>query len=150
MYFAIFSELILLLYAVNSECQGVFCDFFRKSVDMKERIKNLCDSKGISMNKLEEILGFGKGYISKLGTTTPNTTKIKLIADYFGVSVDYIITGEDSNPDTPYYINDDAREMAQFMFENPEYKVLFDASRKVSKDDINVVKSLLDKFRSED
>lgn len=117
---------------------------------MKERIKNLCDSKGISMNKLEEILGFGKGYISKLGTTTPNTTKIKLIADYFGVSVDYIITGEDSNPDTPYYINDDAREMAQFMFENPEYKVLFDASRKVSKDDINVVKTLLDKFRSED
>ena len=96
------------------------------------------------------MIGFGKGYISKLGTTTPNTTKIKLIADYFGVSVDYIITGEDSNPDTPYYINDDAREMAQFMFENPEYKVLFDASRKVSKDDINVVKTLLDKFRSED
>lgn len=117
---------------------------------MKERIKNLCDSKGISMNKLEEILGFGKGYISKLGTTTPNTTKIKLIADYFGVSVDYIITGEDSNPEAPYYLNDDAMEMAQFMFENPEYKVLFDASRKVSKDDINVVKTLLDKFRSED
>lgn len=117
---------------------------------MKERIKNLCDSKGISMNKLEEILGFGKGYISKLGTTTPNTTKIKLIADYFGVSVDYIITGEDSNPESPYYLNDDAREMAQFMFENPEYKVLFDASRKVSKDDINVVKTLLDKFKSED
>ena len=117
---------------------------------MKERIKNLCDNKGISMNKLEEILGFGKGYISKLGTTTPNTSKIKLIADYFGVSVDYILTGEDTNSETPYYINDDAREMAQFMFENPEYKVLFDASRKVSKDDINVVKTLLDKFRSED
>lgn len=117
---------------------------------MKERIKNLCDSKGISMNKLEEILGFGKGYISKLGTTTPNTTKIKLIADYFGVSVDYIITGEDSNPDTPYYINDDAREMAQFMFDNPEYKVLFDASRKVKKEDIEFVKEMIDRMSNRD
>lgn len=117
---------------------------------MKERIKNLCDSKGISMNKLEEILGFGKGYISKLGTTTPNTTKIKLIADYFGVSVDYIITGEDSNTDIPYYINDDAREMAQFMFENPEYKVLFDASRKVKKEDIEFVKEMIDRMSNRD
>ena len=44
---------------------------------MKERIKSLCKEHGISMNKLEETLGFGKGYISKLGNTTPNTAKIK-------------------------------------------------------------------------
>ena len=50
---------------------------------MKERIKSLCKDYGISMNKLEETLGFGKGYISKLGNSTPNATKIKKIADYF-------------------------------------------------------------------
>ena len=50
----------------------------------------------------------------------------------------------------PYYLNDDAREMAQFMFENPEYKVLFDASRKISKEDIETVKNIMDKFRSPD
>ena len=55
---------------------------------MKERIKSLCKEYGISMNKLEETLGLGKGYISKLGNSTPNTTKIKKIADYFNVSVD--------------------------------------------------------------
>ena len=49
----------------------------------------------------------------------------------------------------PYYLNDDASEMAQFMFENPEYKVLFDASRKVSKDDIDVVKAIMDKFKGD-
>ena len=48
----------------------------------------------------------------------------------------------------PYYLNDDAREMAQFMFENPEYKVLFDASRKVSKADIETVKTILDRFKN--
>lgn len=62
---------------------------------MKERIKKLCKINGISMNKLEETLGFGKGYISKLGITTPNTTKIQAIADYFNVSVDYLLKGDE-------------------------------------------------------
>lgn len=62
---------------------------------MKERIKKLCKNNGISMNKLEETLGFGKGYISKLGITTPNTTKIQAIADYFNVSVDYLLKGDE-------------------------------------------------------
>lgn len=64
---------------------------------LKERIKSLCKDKGISMNKLEEILGFGKGYISKLNSSTPNTAKIKKIADYFGVSITYLLDGEDKD-----------------------------------------------------
>ena len=62
---------------------------------LKERIKELCKKNGISMNQLEKTLGFGIGYISKLGSTTPNAKKIKQIADYFGVSVDYLMTGKE-------------------------------------------------------
>lgn len=64
-------------------------------MDLKERIKSLCKDNGISMNKLEDVLGFGKGYISKLNSSTPNTAKIKKIADYFGVSITYLLDGED-------------------------------------------------------
>ena len=64
-------------------------------MDMKERIQNLCKKNCISVNRLEKILGFGNGYICKLGQSTPNASKIKLIADYFNVSVDYIMTGEE-------------------------------------------------------
>ena len=63
---------------------------------LKERIQQLCKQFGISMNQLEDQLGFGKGYISKLGKSTPNVTKIQKIAEFFGVSVDYLMTGEDS------------------------------------------------------
>ena len=66
---------------------------------IKDRIKELCKQKNVSMNQLEKELGFGVGYISKLGTTTPNAKKIKIIADYFNVSVDYLMTGKDY--DTP-------------------------------------------------
>lgn len=65
-------------------------------MDLKERIQALCKSAGKSMNQVESDLGFGKGYISKLGKSTPNATKIKLISDYFNVSVDYLMNGKDS------------------------------------------------------
>ena len=62
-------------------------------MNTKERIKELCKRKGMSVNKLETDLGFGTGYVSKLDKSTPNTKKIKLIADYFNVSVDYLMSG---------------------------------------------------------
>lgn len=65
-------------------------------MSIKERIKELCDKQGISMNKLEDILGFGKGYCSKLdGKHKPNTAYIQKIADYFSVTVDYLMTGKE-------------------------------------------------------
>ena len=42
----------------------------------------------------------------------------------------------ESTSQPSYYDNPDTRKMAQFMFENPEYKVLFDATRKVKNEDI--------------
>ena len=66
-------------------------------MNTKERIKELCVKKRISVNKLETDLGFGTGYVSKLDKSTPNTKKIKSIADYFNVSVDYLMTGKTNN-----------------------------------------------------
>lgn len=66
-------------------------------MDLKERIQVLCKKKCISMNQLEQELGFGKGYISKLGKSTPNTAKIQQIAHYLGVTVDYLMTGKDDS-----------------------------------------------------
>ena len=37
-------------------------------------------------------------------------------------------------------------DRAEFLHKNPDYKVLFDASRKVKKEDIEFVKQMLDRF----
>lgn len=63
----------------------------------KDRIKELCAKNKISVNKLETDLGFGTGYVSKLDKSTPNTAKIQKIADYFNVSIDYLLTGEENS-----------------------------------------------------
>ena len=55
-----------------------------------------------------------------------------------------------ANNNEKYYSDEAARDLAQFMFENPEYKVLFDASRKVKKEDIQFVKEMIDRVRGDD
>ena len=49
-----------------------------------------------------------------------------------------------SNPS--YYYNDEAREMAEFLDNNSEYRVLFDAVRKVKKEDIQLVQQLIERM----
>lgn len=55
----------------------------------------------------------------------------QLIADYFGISVDYLMTGKEKEGGEEYYINDETREIAQEIFENPDLKSLFNMSRKM-------------------
>ena len=112
-----------------------------------DRIRELCKRKGTNVARLESDLGFAKGSVCKIDKYKPSTERAKKIADYLGVSVEFLMTGE---VEEHYYINDEGREMAQFMFDNPEYKVLFDASRKINKEDIEVVAKLLRRFGEEE
>ena len=67
------------------------------------------------MNKLENELNFGKGYISKLGSSQPNVNKLQQIADYFSVSLDYLMSGA-SNGDNPSSLTaKDERDIAKDM-----------------------------------
>lgn len=85
------------------------------------------------------------------GIAVPRMEKLQLLADYFQISKADLIEekSEIAEPSGNYYLNDDARNLAQFMFENPEYKVLFDASRKVKKEDIEFVKQMIDRIRGD-
>lgn len=49
-----------------------------------------------------------------------------------------------------YYLDDESRSMAEFLFENPSYKVLFDASRKVKPEDIKKVAAMIKAFTTEE
>lgn len=58
-----------------------------------ERIENLRKSKGISQGKLEKELGFSNGSISKWKNSTPTPERLQKLADYFGVSMNYLLNG---------------------------------------------------------
>ncbi len=44
---------------------------------------------------IDSALGFGNGTIGKWGKSAPSADKLKMVADYFGVTVDYLLTGEE-------------------------------------------------------
>lgn len=61
-----------------------------------DTIIKLCDQEGIAVTALESILGFGRGSIGKLKTGGDITaTRLNMIAQHFGVTVDYLINGEE-------------------------------------------------------
>lgn len=62
-----------------------------------EKIKELADKQGISLNKLEEKLGFSRNTIYNMKKSTPNVERVSIIADYFNVSTDYLL-GRTDNP----------------------------------------------------
>lgn len=58
-----------------------------------ERIEALRKSKNLSQGKLEKELGFSNGSVSKWKNSMPTPERLQKIADYFGVTVDYLMTG---------------------------------------------------------
>ena len=61
-----------------------------------ERIEQLRKAQNLSQGKLEKELGFSNGSISKWRNSTPTYERLQKVADYFGVSVEYLMTGETS------------------------------------------------------
>ena len=59
-----------------------------------EKIRALANKKNMSLPQLEVELGLGNGTISRWRTSSPNTDKLRKIADYFNVSIDDLLGRE--------------------------------------------------------
>lgn len=56
-----------------------------------EKIKVLCKEKKISIAELERRVGISNGQIRKWEISTPGVDKLNMVADYFNVSIDYLL-----------------------------------------------------------
>ena len=79
-----------------------------------DRIKELAKKQGLSINLLEEKLGYSRNTIYNLKNSKPSTERISEIADYFNVSTDYLL-GRADNPAIA--------DKEQFFFEGKEVDV---------------------------
>lgn len=131
-------------------------------------VQELCVERRITVARLERELGFSNGSFSKCKDGTfLRADRMKITADYFHVSVDYLYKMcEDTQAeasynkfknlvsavqdDAGYYTDPDVADIAQFAFENPQYKVLFDATKKVRPEDIDFVLKMIDRMTNYD
>ncbi len=114
--------------------------------------KDLRVMSGLTQQEMADKLNISRSSIGmyEKGEREPSFELLEMIADYFNVDMNYLLGKKESSEHIPqgYYLNEDARSMAQFVFENPEYKVLFDATRKVKKEDIQFIKEMIDRVNS--
>ena len=62
-----------------------------------ERIKSICDERGLSVYRIEKDCGFGNGSIMKWENSSPKVDNVIKLADYFDVSVDYLLGRENTS-----------------------------------------------------
>ncbi len=58
-------------------------------------IAELCKKNNLAITALERELGFGRGSIGKLRTGSTTLERLQKIADYFGVTVEYLSSGKE-------------------------------------------------------
>lgn len=109
---------------------------------MYEVFEKLLDLFGVKTSEVCAATGIAQSTFSdwKNGRSTPKIEKLQKIADYFGVTVDYLLTGEEKEG---YYANPATAKIAQEIFENYELHALFDAARDSDPEDLKAVHDML-------
>ena len=105
------------------------------------KIENLLKEKGASAHMMQQDLGIKPStyYTWKSRDTFPSSEFLLPIAKYLGVTVDYLLSDEEEpiRSDEPrYYVDQETKEFADAMKNNPGQRVLFDAAKDLPAEDL--------------
>lgn len=121
---------------------------------MYEIYAKLKAEKGVTDYQISKSTGITRSTFSewKRGKYIPKSEKLKKIADFFGVSLEYLTTGKDAEKEsaegTKYYFDNATAEMAQKLYENRDMRILFDAAHNMSPEDLQMATDLLNRLKS--
>lgn len=76
------------------------------------------------------------------GIALPRMGKVQRLADYFNIEKADLIE-EKNEQSEKYYFNDETAEMAQTLFENRPLRVLFDAAKDATPEDLETTYNML-------
>lgn len=118
--------------------------------DFENVFKHLRIASGLTQAEMAEKLGVSKSTISMYenGNREPDFETLEAIADFFNVDIDYLLGRTNKTTVLPetvgnYYINDETAKAAQEIFENEDLRVLFDAARDASPEDLKTTYNML-------
>ena len=124
--------------------------------ELYNRIENLCKKKNINVTIMCKETGASRGSLTDLKSGRKkklSTDTLSKIAEYFGVSVDYLLNGEENimveAHNEPIYLDDETRDIIDELRTRPEMKILFSVSKNVTKEDIEATVELLKRLQKD-
>ena len=111
---------------------------------MYDIFEQLLQSFGVTTADVCKATGIGQSTISnwKSRRNLISGKNAQLIADYFNVSVEYLMTGEEKEGGETYYLNEETAKAAQEIFENKELRMLFDIAKDADPEDLRALHSM--------
>ena len=103
------------------------------------------EMNGKTQTDLINDLGFNKSAVSTWcnGTRLPRMDKVDALAKYFKINrSDLIEEKSDFDSNDRYYLNDETARAAQEIFENKEWRMLFDVQRDMEADDLRALHNM--------
>lgn len=113
---------------------------------MYEIFESLLRKENVTATDVSKATGIPRSAFTdwKKGRSTPKVDKLQKIADYFGVSMEYLSAGKLSED---YYLNDETAQIAQEIFDDPNLRALFCAARGVKPEQMKLAEQMLRQFK---
>lgn len=121
-------------------------DLGNKEVFSKN-LKRYMDLMDITRADLADKMGVAYSTINDWynGDTYPRIDSIEWLADYFKIKKSDLIENPSNNLE--YYLDPEARELAQLMSERKDLRMLLSAARDISPEDVEMVNNLVESLR---
>jgi len=121
--------------------------------DGMERLKQLRLDKGLYQKDIAAYLGVDRTTYVKYenGSSEPDNKTLSRIADYFGVTVDYLLGREETKKPlvTPAVTTDDEEliDILEELRSRPEMRMLFSLSKNATKQDVEDAVRIIEALR---
>lgn len=122
------------------------------SIQFINRLKSIMSERKITQSELSKRTGIRQSSISDWlnGRYEPKQDKIYLIAQALGVSPSWLLGYDEttSNQTEGYYVDPETAEFAEYLRTRPEARLLFSASRGISKEDMEETVKYIEYLKS--
>lgn len=118
-----------------------------------QRIKERRLALGLSVDELAEKLNKNRATVYRYESEEIENLPLSILeplAKVLECSPSYLMGWENELDQDPYYFDPEVAEMAEELKNNPEYRILLDASRKMTKKDMQIIINLAKQMAAED
>lgn len=115
-----------------------------------DRIRARREELGLTQQELADRMGYtSRTTINKIeaGINDISQSKVVAFAKALDTTVAYLMEWEEEEEQKAYYLNDETAEIAQQVYDDPDLRMLFDASRSARPEDVRLAADLLRRLK---